>query len=57
MYFQYELLFCVEDDMDPAIMIVRSLLAKYPKVDAQLFVGGKRFLYLPAFGALICVWL
>lgn len=38
---QYELLFCIENNDDPAIMIVRGLLEKYPKVDAHLFVRGK----------------
>ena len=36
---QYELIFCIEEDMDPAVMVVRSLLEKYPKVDAKLFIG------------------
>ena len=38
-YLQYELIFCIEEDMDPAVMVVRSLLEKYPKVDAKLFIG------------------
>lgn len=37
---QYELLFCVEDDTDPVIMLVNSLIEKYPKVDAKVFIGG-----------------
>ena len=37
--FQYELLFCVEDEMDPALMVVRSLMEKYPKIDSKLFMG------------------
>ncbi|XP_066993687.2 ceramide glucosyltransferase [Anabrus simplex] len=36
----YELLFCVEDESDPAIMLVRRLMEKYPKVSAKLFTGG-----------------
>ena len=36
---QYELLFCIEEDIDPAIMVVQSLIEKYPKVDAQVFIG------------------
>lgn len=39
-YDNYELLFCVEDTNDPAILIVQSLIKVYPKVDAQLIVGG-----------------
>jgi ceramide glucosyltransferase len=38
-YPQYELLFCVADDQDPAIPVVRELLAKYPKEDARLMIG------------------
>ncbi|XP_063707336.1 ceramide glucosyltransferase isoform X2 [Culicoides brevitarsis] len=39
-YPTYELLFCIEDRNDPAIMIVKHLMEKYPTVDAQLFLGG-----------------
>ena len=38
-FLQYELLFCIEEEIDPAIMVVQSLLQKYPKVDAKLFIG------------------
>lgn len=38
--FQYEIMFCIEDDTDPAIMVVKSLMDKYPSVDANLFIGG-----------------
>lgn len=37
--FQYELLFSVPDDNDPAILVVKSLIESYPKVDAKLFIG------------------
>lgn len=36
----YELLFCVEDESDPVLMLVHKLMEKYPTVDARLFVGG-----------------
>uniref|UniRef100_A0A1A9ZRP0 Ceramide glucosyltransferase n=1 Tax=Glossina pallidipes TaxID=7398 RepID=A0A1A9ZRP0_GLOPL len=36
----YELLFCVEDKTDPAIQLVESLTAKYPQVEASIFLGG-----------------
>lgn len=39
-YPSYELLFCVEDKEDPAILIVRQLMERYPKVEARLFLGG-----------------
>ncbi|XP_025102977.1 ceramide glucosyltransferase-like [Pomacea canaliculata] len=35
----YELLFSVEDEKDPAILVVNSLISNYPRVDARLFVG------------------
>uniref|UniRef100_A0A915HKJ7 ceramide glucosyltransferase n=1 Tax=Romanomermis culicivorax TaxID=13658 RepID=A0A915HKJ7_ROMCU len=41
-YPQYELLFCLENEDDPALMLVQSLVAKFPNVDAQIFVGGQR---------------
>lgn len=37
---QFELLFCVQDEKDAAILCVQSLIQKYPKIDARLFVGG-----------------
>lgn len=37
----FELLFCVQDNTDPAISVVKHLLEKYPSVDAKLFSGGK----------------
>jgi ceramide glucosyltransferase len=40
----YQLLFCVADDDDPAIEIVRKLLREFPGHDAELIVG------CPAFG-------
>ena len=38
-YFQYEVLFSVHDEHDPAIMVVQKLIERYPKVDAKLFIG------------------
>lgn len=39
-YPKYELLFCVQDESDPSIMIVHQLQKKHPHVDCQLFTGG-----------------
>jgi len=39
-YPSYELLFCVEDKEDAAVLVVENLMEKYPKVEAQLFIGG-----------------
>ncbi|OQV21305.1 Ceramide glucosyltransferase-B [Hypsibius exemplaris] len=40
-YPRFQLLFCVSDESDPAIMVVRSLMNKYPSVDARIFIGGE----------------
>lgn len=40
-YPSYELLFCIQDEFDASRMIVQSLIDKYPKVDAKMFLGGK----------------
>ena len=39
LFLQYELLFSVHDEHDPAIMVVQKLIETYPKVDAKLFIG------------------
>jgi ceramide glucosyltransferase len=41
-YPSFELLFCIEEEIDPAIMVVQSLLNKYPKVDAKMYIGAKK---------------
>ncbi|KAK7465908.1 hypothetical protein BaRGS_00037518 [Batillaria attramentaria] len=38
-YPRYELLFSVQSENDPAILVVKSLIESYPKVDAKLFIG------------------
>ncbi|XP_052775844.1 ceramide glucosyltransferase-like [Mya arenaria] len=40
-YPNFELLFCIQDEMDASRMIVQSLIDKYPKVDAKMFLGGR----------------
>lgn len=40
-YPQYEIIFCIQDEMDSAIMVVQSLVQKYPEVDSKIFIGGK----------------
>lgn len=39
-YPTFELLFCVQDDKDAAIIIVEHLLMQYPHIDAKLYIGG-----------------
>lgn len=41
-YPKYELLFCIEDESDPSIMLVRKLIERYPNVDARTFMGGAK---------------
>ncbi len=38
-YPQYQLIFCVADEDDPAIPVVQHLLAAYPDQDAELIIG------------------
>ncbi|BFY99876.1 hypothetical protein BsWGS_02916 [Bradybaena similaris] len=40
-YPQFEILFCIQDELDSVIMIAQSLILKYPKVDAKIFIGKK----------------
>ena len=39
MFWQFELIFCIQDEKDPACKVVEPLMEKYPHVDARLFVG------------------
>jgi len=38
-HLQYELLFCISEESDPSLMLVKRLMEKYPNVDATIFVG------------------
>lgn len=39
-YPKFELLFCIQEEGDPSIMIVQQLMKKHPHVDASYFIGG-----------------
>ncbi|KAJ1525825.1 hypothetical protein ONE63_009026 [Megalurothrips usitatus] len=41
-YPSYELLFCIENELDEAIPIVRLLIDKYKHINAHLFIGGEQ---------------
>lgn len=47
-YPKFEIIFSVADEADAAIPIVEELRRKYPKVPAELIVGGSCF---PPLGA------
>jgi ceramide glucosyltransferase len=38
-YPNYELIFCCSEETDPAAILVRSLMARYPHVKAKLLIG------------------
>lgn len=41
-YPKFELLFCINDDRDASLMVVKRLVEKYPSVDAKIFTGGSK---------------
>lgn len=52
----YEILFCFADRDDPAIPLVRRLIAAYPKVDAKLLIGNSTASTNPKLNNLIKGW-
>lgn len=42
-YPHFEVIFCVEDESDPAIAMAQSLIPKYPNVDAKVMVGAANY--------------
>lgn len=40
-YPKFEILFCVEDESDAAVPVVRQLIEQYPNVDARLLIGSE----------------
>lgn len=41
-YPAYEVVFCAEQESDPAVAVVRALIARHPQVPARLLVGAER---------------
>ncbi|MBP1848753.1 glycosyltransferase [Rhizobium halophytocola] len=52
----YEILFCVESDMDPAAAVARRLIERYPQQPAQLLVGQDPVSINPKLNNLVKGW-
>lgn len=40
--FQYEILFCMHNDSDPALMVVDQMRSRYPHIDSRRFTCEER---------------
>jgi ceramide glucosyltransferase len=55
-YPRYEVLFCAANANDPVIPIVRSLIAKYPHIEARLLIGNTEISPNPKLNNLVKGW-
>jgi ceramide glucosyltransferase len=55
-YPRFELIFCAADSADPAIALVRRLMAKYPGVAAQVLIGDDKVSGNPKLNNLVKGW-
>jgi ceramide glucosyltransferase len=55
-YPQFELIFCVASPRDPAIAVVRKLIAAYPGVPARLLIGDDRVSHNPKLNNCVKGW-
>jgi ceramide glucosyltransferase len=55
-YPNFELIFCCADEMDPATVLVRRLIARYPGVNAKLLVGRDAISDNPKLNNLVKGW-
>lgn len=55
-YPRYELLFCAAQAGDPAIPVVRRLMAEYPWIDARLLIGDERISANPKLNNIFKGW-
>ena len=54
-YSNFEIFFCVEDEHDQALVIVRDLMAKYPAVDAHIAIRTSHCCWLGKITSLMSV--
>lgn len=55
-YPSFELIFCAADPADPAVTLVRRLMAKYPQVAAQVLTGDDKVSGNPKLNNLVKGW-
>ncbi len=52
----YELIFCCQDEDDPVVSLVKSLMAQYPESDARLLIGPDHSTPNPKLNNLVKGW-
>jgi len=52
----YEIIFCAARDDDPAVPLVRQLIAEYPHIEAKLFIGDDRPTSNPKLNNIVKGW-
>jgi ceramide glucosyltransferase len=55
-YPSYEVLFCCASPDDPAVPVVRRLIAEHPAVDARLLIGDDRISHNPKLNNMVKGW-
>jgi len=55
-YQKFEVILCAARETDPAVKIARSLIAKYPNVDARLLIGDVPFSQNPKLNNCVKGW-
>lgn len=55
-YPDYEVLFCVADSNDPAVTLLRDIIARHPKISARLLIGDDRITANPKLNNLQKGW-
>lgn len=56
-YPNLEIIFCVDEETDPVVPVVRRLISRYPEVDARLLIGRDRISGNPKVNNLWKGWL